>query len=50
MENALAGNRGLAAPGSRSMQDSTECRPLLSWLREKDFFVDQREDLSKVPR
>ena len=36
MENALAGHRGLAAPGSRILQNGIECRPLLSWLREKE--------------
>lgn len=39
MENALAGTRGLAAPGSRILQDGTGCRPLLSWLRERMIFL-----------
>lgn len=30
MENALAGPRGLAAPGSKILQTGTQCRPLLS--------------------
>lgn len=39
MENALAGPRGLAAPGSKILQGGTRCRPLLSCHRENKDIV-----------